>query len=558
MSMSQNPVITIGMQTDPGKRSTNEDAYYVLEDRVSPDGPLLNGLYAVADADSTDKMGEAAARLLLSTIAEKIEPLFNQEHESFLIELKKAIQEGYERLKELSQHENWKGIKVSLACAVISGYRLYYSILGSCAIFHLRNGELKKLVSGVPEEIEAISDESPLPAPEVFEIKLAPGDSLLLSTDGLASKVRMAEIGEVLQWSVSSQAACERLISLAKRAGGEDNITALAVDLMEERKPSNYWWKFALSLVGLLAVGFLLSFLIFWHRQAPQPSPTASPTQSYSARYRFIEDLRDPYAVLFFNNNLYVLDKEEKRIRKFSNGEEDLNFNGYMAAAEAPCDMTSTSRYIFVVDASGKFFYLDPEKGNPIMLVPEMGDHGDLSSPRAIDYDGRYFYVADRGNDRIVIFNADFKYVDEYSGTNEDGSPIIEKPNGLAVDEKGDLYVSLKNKHEVLKLNSRGNVVATATTGATSIGTYDGPSDLALTYSGDVLVPEMSTNQILVFDPDLNLKAKIGPSQLDDPAFRDPKGLCATAEALYVAGGSSESLEGYVWRIPWSLFSASP
>ncbi|MGB9553389.1 MAG: hypothetical protein ACPL7L_03335, partial [bacterium] len=67
-----------------------------------------------------------------------------------------------------------------------------------------------------------------------------------------------------------------------------------------------------------------------------------------------------------------------------------------------------------------------------------------------------------------------------------------------------------------------------------------------------------STNQILVFDSDLNLKAKIGPSQLDDPAFRDPKRLCATAEALYVAGGSSENLEGYVWRIPWSLFTASP
>ncbi|MGB9553851.1 MAG: hypothetical protein ACPL7L_05705, partial [bacterium] len=75
MSVGQNPVITIGMQTDPGKRGVNEDAYYILEDRASPDGPLLNGLYAVADADSTDKMGEAAARLLLSTIAEKIEPL---------------------------------------------------------------------------------------------------------------------------------------------------------------------------------------------------------------------------------------------------------------------------------------------------------------------------------------------------------------------------------------------------------------------------------------------------------------------------------------------------
>ncbi|MDI6869494.1 MAG: protein phosphatase 2C domain-containing protein [Coprothermobacterota bacterium] len=556
--MDQTPLVTLGMQTDPGKRSANEDAYYVLEDRVSPDGPLLNGLYAVADADSTDKMGEAAARLLLSTIAEKIEPLFNQEHESFLIELKKAIQEGYERLRELSKHEDWKGITVSLACAVISGYRLYYSILGSCAIFHLRSGELKRLVSGVPEQVETITSETEVPTPEVFEVKLAPGDSLLFATDGLADRVRMTEIGEVLQWSVSSQAAADRLISLAKRAGGEDNITALAIDLLEEARPSNYWWKIALSLVGLLAVGFLLSFLIFWHRGTPPPSPTETVTSSYSARFRFIEDLRDPYAVLFWDKNLYVLDKEEKRVRKFADGQEDSRYNGYLPAAEAPCDMIATSRYIFIVDAAGKFFYLDPDKGNPVMLVPEMGDHGTLSSPRAIEYDGRYFYVADRGNDRVVIFNRDFQYLDEYSGLNEDGSAVIEKPNGLAVDENGNLYVSLKNRHEVIKLDYRGNIVATATTGATSVGTYDGPSDLALTYSGDVLVPEMSTNQILVFDADLNLKFKITSSQLEDPAFRDPKGLCASAEALYVAGGSSDSLEGYVWRIPWSLFTTSP
>ncbi|MCR4428677.1 MAG: protein phosphatase 2C domain-containing protein [Caldiserica bacterium] len=556
--MEKGPLISIGMVTDPGKKSVNEDAYYILEDRASPEGPLLNGLYAVADAESKDRMGEAAARLLLSTIAEKIEPLFNQEHESFLVELKKAIQEGYGRLRELSKNEGWKGISVSLACAVIYGYRLYYSILGSCAIFHLRDGELKKLVSGTPEEMEEITPEGELVSPEVFEIKLAPGDSLLFATDGLSDRVRMADIGEVLQWSISPQAAVERLVSLAKRAGGEDNITGVAVEILEETKPGGYWWKIGLSLLGLLAVGFLLSFLIFWHREAPPPSPTETISSSYSARFRFIEDLRDPYAILQWDKNLFVLDKEEKRVRKFVEGKEDLGFDGYLPAADAPCDMVASSRYIYIVDASGKFFYLDPEKGNPVMLLPEMGDKGSLSSPRAIEYDGTYFYVADRGNDRIVIFNRDFKYLEEYSGEAEDGSPIFEKPNGLALDEKGNLYVSLKNRHEVLKVDYRGNVVATATTGATSVGTYDGPSDLALTYSGEVLVPEMSTNQILVFDSDLNLISKISPDQLEDPAFRDPKGLCATSEALYVVGGSSEDLEGYVWRIPWNLFSQSP
>lgn len=553
------PNITLGMHTDPGRKTVNEDAYYVLEDRVSPEGPVLNGLYAVADADSSDKMGEAAARLLLSTIAEIIEPFFNQEHESYLVELKKAVQEGYRRLKDLSSHEEWKGINVSLACALVSGFRLFYTIVGSCSIYHLRNGEMKELSGGMPAQESAPEGQEGQeePALEVFELKLAPGDTLLLASDGLGTKVRPAEIAEVLHWSVSAQASCDRLITLAKRSGGEDNITALAVDLLEERKPKGDWWKYLLGILAMLIVGFFLSFLFFSRREAGPP-PTESPTETSSSRYRFIEDLRDPYAVIFWDKYLFVLDKEEKRVRKFSDGQEVSQFNGYMPAAEAPCDMVGSSRYIFVLDAAGKFFSLSPEGGNPVMLVPEMGDHGTLSSPRALEGDGRYFYVADRGNDRVVVFNGDFKYVGEYSGQNEDGSPLIEKPNGLAIDEQGYLYVSLKNRHQILKLDKDGGLVAQADTGATSIGTYDGPADLALTFSGDVLVPEMSTNQILVFDPDLNLKFKISGTQLQDSAFRDPKGLCASAEALYVAGGFSDDLEGYVWRIPWSLFTASP
>ncbi len=546
--------VHIGARTEQEGKRVNEDAYYIFEDRASPDGELNCGLYAVADADSRDSMGEAAARLTLTTLAELVEPSFSRENPSFLEELKKAAIEADKRLRELGGNEQWKGIKVSLACALISEHRLYFLNVGTTSIFLLRNGELRELSKkavpigakeGVPSSM--IGEEGF--SCDVFEIKLFPGDSLLLCSDGLSEKIRSRDMAEVLHWSVSPQAACDRLISLANRAGKEDDLTALVIDLVEERPRTSNWWKYALGTLLLLAVGFFFAYL-FSSRHAPSETAT-SPSTPVSERYVYIKDLEDPYALLQHEKLFYVLDKERKTIFRFTSyGKLDPTFTATLPGAEAPCDMILVRSNLYILDAAGQFYRLPLEGGEAERIEAVMNEKGALSSPRALDWDGRYFYVADRGNDRVVVLNGDFNYVGVYPG--------LEKPNGLAMDSQGYLYVSLKDQHKILKLDQEGEIVASASTGATSIGAYDGPADVALTFNEEeVLVPEMSTNQVLVFDAELNLLYKVGRTQLLDPNFRNPKGLVASEEALYVVGGSSEDLKGFVWRIPWSLVVSS-
>jgi len=66
---------------------------------------------------------------------------------------------------------------------------------------------------------------------EVQEMDLAESERLLLCSDGLSGMVPDQQIWDIVSQAPSFQAAVEALISTARAAGGEDNITAILVGL---------------------------------------------------------------------------------------------------------------------------------------------------------------------------------------------------------------------------------------------------------------------------------------------------------------------------------------
>ena len=68
------------------------------------------------------------------------------------------------------------------------------------------------------------------PVPFLRKLTLAPGDRLLLCSDGLTDMVVDAEIGNALRREPRPVAACKELIDMAKLVGGRDNITTVLVD----------------------------------------------------------------------------------------------------------------------------------------------------------------------------------------------------------------------------------------------------------------------------------------------------------------------------------------
>ena len=66
---------------------------------------------------------------------------------------------------------------------------------------------------------------------DMFEVDAAPGDRMLLCSDGLTGMLEDAAIEEILRTAPSPHAAVVRLIASANDAGGQDNITAVVVDV---------------------------------------------------------------------------------------------------------------------------------------------------------------------------------------------------------------------------------------------------------------------------------------------------------------------------------------
>jgi hypothetical protein len=66
-------------------------------------------------------------------------------------------------------------------------------------------------------------------------IELAPGDRLLLNSDGLTAMVDADRVRQVLLDERDPQSAADRLVALANDAGGEDNVTVVVIDVGDDR-----------------------------------------------------------------------------------------------------------------------------------------------------------------------------------------------------------------------------------------------------------------------------------------------------------------------------------
>ena len=105
---------------------------------------------------------------------------------------------------------------------------------------HSYVAEQVKLGLMTPEEAEVSHMQSlitraigaePDVVPDLFQVILQAGDTVLLTSDGLTRHVTDEEIGEMLspKDGVSVEQACEGLVEAAKAAGGTDNITCVVL-----------------------------------------------------------------------------------------------------------------------------------------------------------------------------------------------------------------------------------------------------------------------------------------------------------------------------------------
>lgn len=261
--------LVVGHRTDTGcVRESNEDAYLAMTMPVTPAD--VEGLFVVADGVGGRQAGEIASGYVVNTIMRSFSSSAYQEwveysperEDYYTVVLKEVLERINSGLLDMaSRQPALAGMATTATVALLAGKRLVIGHVGDSRAYLVRQGKLQQLTqdhSWVEEQVRAgeMSPEEAANHPRrnvitrslgnrpvvqvdryVYETK--PNDILLLCSDGITDKLSEAEILTTVQRNKDPQAACDLLVELAKRRGGEDNITVLTIRLTGRRRKSN-------------------------------------------------------------------------------------------------------------------------------------------------------------------------------------------------------------------------------------------------------------------------------------------------------------------------------
>jgi protein phosphatase len=233
--------IVAGAATDVGRvREGNEDAYLV-DDAM--------GLVAVADGMGGHRAGEVAS----STALEALRAAVNAGRP-----LREAIEDANAAVYAKSLTDpSLRGMGTTLtAGTLVAGGTLLVGHVGDSRAYLLHDAELRRLTTdhSLVEELvrdgRLTADEAavhpqrsiitralgldPSVEVDVYPVDLAPGDRILLCSDGLTGMVQSDEIAAALRRELDPTRAANSLIDAANSAGGEDNITVIVVAVTDE------------------------------------------------------------------------------------------------------------------------------------------------------------------------------------------------------------------------------------------------------------------------------------------------------------------------------------
>jgi serine/threonine protein phosphatase PrpC len=249
--------LEIGFASDPGRvRDRNEDAglawQFSLLQQGEPPRPI--GLFGIADGMGGHARGEQASALAIRVSAHHIIraialPLLIEDeemaerapiHEVLAASVRIAQQSVVHRVPEGG---------TTLTLALLLDENVYIAHVGDSRAYLGERGQLRcltqdhSMAARLLEMEQATSQEAVSQRnilykaigqgsevePDLVSSDLGWGQYLLLCCDGLWSKVSDEQISAIIEASATPDIACQNLVAMANRNGGEDNISVILV-----------------------------------------------------------------------------------------------------------------------------------------------------------------------------------------------------------------------------------------------------------------------------------------------------------------------------------------
>lgn len=238
--------------TDVGKkREKNEDSLLVNADL---------GLFMVADGMGGHLGGEFASRIAVKTVEETVRQLLDDPDATISTDvvfdrsdpgevLKYSIRTASQRIfEEAARNPNLRGMGTTAVSLLVRDGKGFIAHVGDSRAYLVRDGGISQLTADhslvaeqlragfiTPEELRHHKFKNIITRSVGFQNDveidllirdLEVGDRFLLCSDGLSNMVEDPDLQKIVSRNQPKE-ACQKLIELANKRGGDDNVTVI-------------------------------------------------------------------------------------------------------------------------------------------------------------------------------------------------------------------------------------------------------------------------------------------------------------------------------------------
>ena len=205
--------------------------------------------------------GEVASEMAVEIVSHDLSDLNDLDAADAHEKVAQALRDANRAVFERTRTERDKlGMGSTVSALLLSEAKYVVGHVGDSRIYMVRNGEMRQLTkdhSLVQEQVDAglltpdqarrhpqsnvitrcigMADEI---EPDVFDGEARVGDAFLLASDGLTGMIDDRRIQQLLMSRAKPERIVDALIQEANMNGGNDNITAVVVRVLEAESPS--------------------------------------------------------------------------------------------------------------------------------------------------------------------------------------------------------------------------------------------------------------------------------------------------------------------------------